>query len=180
MFRFLAYVILGWLFIATLGALSNVFGVTVMVPSASAVLVTHAAFARGPSTPIGLAVAICLGYLEDLHQGAPVGTLSLAHALAFLVMRWAAGRVDLRGWGMRAVASTFTTAVIDLCTWAILMVLADALAARREALTMALLDVKWHAFATLLAAPPLWAATTWLFDLLRLHPQPASPWGEQS
>lgn len=179
MFRFLAYVIIGWLLIAALGAAAHVFGLTVMLPSSSAVLVAHAAFSGGSTAPIGLAVAICLGYLEDLHFGAPVGTLSLAHGLAFLVMHWAAGRVDLRGWGMRAVACTFATAVIDLATWAILMALADALGARREALTVALLDVKWHAFATLLVAPPLWGGMSALFRVLRLRPAPTGPWGRE-
>ena len=42
---------------------------------------------------------------------------------------------------------------------------------------MALLEVKWHAFATLLVAPPLWALVSWLFRVLRLRAAPVNSWG---
>jgi hypothetical protein len=62
--------------------------------------------------------------------------------------------------------------LIDLLTWAILMALAEPLNLRREALASSLLDARWHALATLLVAPPLWALIERVFAVLRLEDRP--------
>jgi cell shape-determining protein MreD len=122
----------------------------------------------------GLAVAVALGYVEDLHQGAPVGVLSLAFALAFLVLHWAAGRIAVRGWTMRALVSLMAVALIDIITITTLFVLADPLAIRTEALWPMLLGLRWHALATLLVAPPVWALLQRVFTMFRLDAQAPS------
>lgn len=172
MIRALAYLVLGWLLIAVVGGLADVLRLTVMLPATSAIVVTHVAFARGPSVPFGLSLAVGLGYLEDLHQGAPVGTLTLAYALAFLIVRWASGRIHLGGLVMRALASMATVILVDLLTAAILFALAEPLGVRREAIGPALLQTRWHALATLLAAPPVWMLIEWIFALLRIEDRP--------
>jgi cell shape-determining protein MreD len=169
MIRGFAYVVLGWLLLAVVGGLAEVLELTVMLPATSAVVVTHVAFSRGPTLPVGLAVAIGLGYLEDLHQGAPVGTLTLAYGLAFLVLRWVSGRFHIGGMAMRAAASLGAVVLVDLLTLAILAALADPLGLRREALWSSLLAVRWHALATLLVAPPVWGLLDRAFAVMRLE-----------
>lgn len=172
MLRWFTYVVLGWLLIALVGGLADVMDLTIMLPATSAVVVTHVAFARGASLPFGLAVAIALGYLEDLHQGAPIGTLCLAHAFAFLLLRWASARLHLRGWILRAVASTFAVVLVDALTWLTLFALAEPFGLRREALVASVTDARWHALATLLVTPPVWGLIERVFALLRLEDRP--------
>lgn len=173
MFRALTYLLLGWLLIAAVPGLARVLELTIMLPSTTAVLITHVAFAREEHpTTVGLAISIGLGYLEDIHQGAPVGTLALAHGLAFLAMRWVAARIALHGIVSRAVAAAATIAIVDLATWAILLVLAQPLGIDREALTYALWQTRWHLLATLLVAHPVWLLIDSLFALLRLDRRP--------
>lgn len=173
MFRALAYVLLGWLLIAAVPGLARVLELTIMLPSTTAVLITHVAFAREEHpTAVGLAIAIVLGYLEDVHQGAPVGTLALAHGLAFLAMRWVAARIALHGILSRSLAAAGTIALVDLATWAILFVLAQPLGIGREALGHALWQTRWHVLATLLVAHPVWLLIDSLFSLLRLDRRP--------
>ena len=163
-----AYLILGWLFIATVGGLADVLSLTVMLPATSAVVITHAAFARRLSVPGGLALAIALGYLEDLHQGAPVGTLALSHGLAFLALRWASDRFHVGSWPVRALASMAAVVAIDLLTFLVLMVMADVLQFRRAALVVALSEARWHALATALVAVPVWNVLDRVLTLLRV------------
>src|SRR5690606_28045300 len=106
LFRALAYVALGWLLMAAVAGLGHVFELSVMLPSTTAVLLVHLAFAREGELPAKLAIVTVLGYLEDLHQGAPLGILILAHQLSFLALHWAAGRLALHGWLSRAAAAT--------------------------------------------------------------------------
>ena len=169
MIRGFAYVVLGWLLLAVVGGLAEVFGITVMLPATSAVVITHAAFARGLTLPVGLAVAIGLGYLEDLHQGAPVGTLTLAYGVAFLALRWFSGRFHIGGLGMRSVASLGAVILVDLLTLGILFTLAEPFGLRREALWSSMSDARWHALATLLVAPPVWALLDRAFAVMRLE-----------
>lgn len=169
MFRALAYVILGWLLIATVPGLARVLEITVMLPSTTAVLIAHIAFSRDEHpTPVGLAIAIILGYLEDVHQGAPVGTLALAHGLSFLAMRWFSARIAVHGVITRSIAALVAIALVDLATWAILFTLADSLGIQREALNHGLWQTRWHALATFLVAHPVWMLIDTLFSLLRL------------
>jgi hypothetical protein len=169
MFRALTYLALGWLLLAAVPALAQVLGLSIMLPATTAVLVTHVAFAREEhSTPAGLAVALLLGYLEDLHQGAPVGTLALAHGLAFLAMRWLAARIALRGIASRAAASMLAVLLVDAATWATLFTIADSLGVRRSALSDALWQTRWHALATALAAHPVWMLVDRVLGWLRL------------
>lgn len=169
LFRALAYIVLGWLLLAAVAGLGHVFEISVMLPSTTAVLLVHLAFSREGELPAKLGVATVLGYLEDLHQGAPLGTLILAHQIAFLALHWGAGRLALHGWLSRAAAAVAAVAVIDLATWGTLMVLATTLRIPREALFASLWQARWHLLATFLVAHPIWALTDWLFKRLRLE-----------
>lgn len=182
LFRALAYIALGWLLLAAVAGLGHVFELSVMLPSTTAVLLVHLAFApshdqnserRGESElPAKLAIASVLGYLEDLHQGAPLGTLILAHQLAFLALHYASGRLALHGWFSRAAAAAVAVAVVDLATWGVLMVLAEPLRVPRDVLWPALWQARWHVLATFLVAQPTWTLTDWLLRRLRLSREP--------
>lgn len=172
MLRAFVYIVLGWILIAVVGGLADVLSLTIMLPATSVVIVTHAAFSVGTSTPVGLGLAIALGYLEDLHQGAPMGTLALAHGLAFLLMRWASGRFAITGWIMRLVAGLVSVVLLDALTLAILQTLAEPLGLSRDALWRSVQVLHWHALATGLVAPPLWAGTDRLLLALRLDDRP--------
>lgn len=180
MIRAPAYVILGWVLIAIVGGMADVLSLTVMLPATSAIIVTHVAFSRGVTLPLGLAVAVALGYLEDLHQGAPTGVLCLAHAVTFVAMRWTSRRVHLGGWVLRCLATLLSVVLVDLLTFCILMVLADTLGARRAALLDALQAARWHALATVIATPPVWALVDRVFTSLRIDDDPVgSSWSPQ-
>lgn len=181
MFRAVAYVVLGWVLIAVVGGLADVFDLTIMLPATTAIVITHAAFAPTTNLTGGLAIAVVLGYLEDLHQGAPMGTLCMAHALTFLALRWLAGRLQLGGWTLRSLVSLLAVVLVDVCTVAVLVLLADPLGLRRDALFSALPQMRWHALATLLAAPPVWTLIGRVFVALRLEqpPEGASQWGRR-
>lgn len=172
MIRTLVYLALGWFLIALVGGLAEVFDLTVMLPATTAVVVTHIAFGSNASLPGGLAIALMLGYLEDLHQGAPIGTMTLAYGLTFLVLRWTSARLMLTGWILRSLASAGAVLLADLLVYGILMVLAEPLGLRREALTGALSDLRWHVLATLLVAPVVWTAIDLLFDRFGLDERP--------
>jgi len=172
MLRAFVYVVLGWLLIALTGGMADVLSLTVMLPATSVVIVTYAAFSPHTSVHAGLAVAIGLGYLEDLHQGAPIGTLALAHGLTFLLLRWASGRFAITGFIMRAVAGLLSAVLLDAVTLAILLVLADPLGVPREALLGVTSVLHWHVLATMLVAPPLWAGVDRLLAALRLDDRP--------
>ena len=176
-----AYLVVGWLFIAIVGGMADVLSLTVMLPATSAVVITHAAFSRRLSVPGGVALAIALGYLEDLHQGAPVGTLALSHGLSFLILRWASGRFHLGGWVLRSLASMVAIAIIDLLTFGTLLVMSEALSFRREALVTALSAARWHALATALVATPVWNVLDRVLTLLRVadEPTPSSSLGSK-
>jgi hypothetical protein len=168
LFRALAYIMLGWLLIAVVAGLGHVLALTVMLPSTTAVLLVHLAFAREGELPAKLAIATVLGYLEDLHQGAPIGTLVLAHQLCLLALHWASGRLALHGWFTRAAASAVAVALIDLATWAVLMVLAEPMRIPRDALLASLWQSRWHVLATFLVAHPAWLLLEWTLRRLRL------------
>lgn len=174
MLRAFTHLIVGWLLIALVGGLADVLGLSIVLPATSAVVLAHAAFAGQPALVSGLAVAVALGYVEDLHQGAPVGVLSLSFALAFLVLHWAAGRIAVRGWSMRALVSLLAVVLVDALTIVTLFVLADPLAIRTEALWPMLLSLRWHALATVLVAPPVWSLLQRTFTLFRLDSEPPS------
>jgi hypothetical protein len=168
LFRTLAYLLLGWILIAAVPALGYRFEITVMLPATTAVLITHLAFSREGSLPWGLAVATALGYLEDMHQGAPIGTLTLAYALTFLGLRWASARIALQGLLTWTLASVAAVVAVDLVTWATLMILAERLGILRDGLNHGLWEARWHVLATALVAYPLWLGVDRLFRALRL------------
>ncbi len=170
--RGFCYVVFGWVLIAIVGGLAEVFGLTVMLPATSAVIVTHVAFSETRSVPYGLAIAIALGYLEDLHQGAPVGTLTLAYALTFLTLHWASGRVAVRSFVTRAAAAAVAIVLVDAFTFTILLSLAEPLAVGRAAVIAAIGGVHWHIIATVLVAPPVWGGFDRAFVALRLEDGP--------
>jgi hypothetical protein len=175
LFRALAYVLLGWLLIAAVAGLGHVMSLTVMLPSTTVVLLVHLAFSREGELPAKLAVATALGYLEDLHQGAPLGTLILAHQLCFLALYWASGRLALHGWFTRAAASLVAVGLVDLATWGTLMVLAEPMRIPREALMTSLWQARWHLVATFLVAHPVWLLIEATFRRLRLDQDQKSP-----
>jgi cell shape-determining protein MreD len=170
--RGFCYVVIGWLLIAVVGGLADVLELTLVLPSTSACIVAHVAFSRARSIPFGLVVAISLGYLEDLHQGAPVGTLTLAHAIALLALHWTSGRLQLSGWVMRAGVCALAVALVDLLTLGVLFGLADALAVHRAAVIAAASKLHWHALATVLVAPPVWGLLDRAFAALSLDDRP--------
>jgi hypothetical protein len=172
LFRALAYVALGWLLMAAVAGLGHVFALSVMLPSTTAVLLVHLAFSREGELPAKLAIVTVLGYLEDLHQGAPLGVLIIAHQLSFLALHWASGRLALHGWLSRAAAALVAVGVVDLATYATLTVLAEPLRIPHDALLESLWQSRWHLLATFLVAHPVWVLTEWLFRRLRLDPQP--------
>lgn len=174
MLRGFTYLIVGWLLIAVTGGFADVLGLSIVLPATSAVVIAHAAFTGERSLVVGLAVAVSLGYVEDLHQGAPVGTLSLAAAVTFLILHWAAGRFAVRGWPMRALVGVVAVILLDLVTMAVLFVMADKFGVRKPALVSMLIGMRWHAIATALVAPPVWALFDRAFVWFRLDTRPHS------
>ncbi len=174
MLRAFTHLIVGWMLVALVGGLADVLGLSIMLPATSAVVVAHAAFAGQRELVPGLAVAVALGYVEDLHQGAPTGVLTLAFALSFLVLHWAAGRIAVRGWSMRALVSLMAVTLVDTLTMLTLLALADPLSIRTEALWPMALSLRWHALATVLVAPPVWALLQRIFAVFRLDAQTPS------
>jgi hypothetical protein len=175
MLRFFTYVILGWLLLALCGGLADVLALTIVLPSTSAVVIAHAAFTGDRKLVPGLSVAVGLGYLEDLHQGAPVGSLSLAFGVAYLVLHWAAGRLAVRGWPMRALMALFAIVLIDATMLVLLFALADSFGIRTDALLGTLPGLRWHALATALVGPPVWALLDRTFAVFRLDDRPPPP-----
>ena len=171
--RALAYIVLGWLLLAAVAGLGHVLELSVMLPSTTAVLLVHLAFSREGELPAKLAVATVLGYLEDLHQGAPLGTLILAHQLCLLGLHWASRRLALHGWLSRAAASMVAVGLVDLATWGTLMALAEPMRIPRDALMQSLWQARWHLLATFLVAHPVWTLTEWLLRRLRLDGEAA-------
>lgn len=174
MLRGFTYVIIGWILIAVGGGLADVLGLTIVLPATSAVVLAHAAFSGQRELIGSLAVAVALGYIEDLHQGAPVGVLSMSFALAYLVLYRAAARVAVQGWAMRTLVSLFAVVLIDAFTLATLLLLADPLAVRPDAIWPMMYGLRWHILATGLFAPPAWALLQWLFVVFRLDAGPTS------
>jgi cell shape-determining protein MreD len=151
--RPLIYIALGWLLLAAVGGLGHTLGLTIMLPATSAALVAHVVFGRDLSLPAGLFVAVALGYLEDLHQGTPVGLLSLAYGLACCALVWSSRRLAVEGPVARALAAGVTAALIDLITFALLFAVRRRLGVEGGALVAGLIQARWHALATVLAAP---------------------------
>ena len=176
MFRLLVYIGFGWLLAAAVPSLAAVLQLTVMLPSTTAIVLVYLAFA-GPREGIGtgVAIALALGYLEDLHQGAPTGTLTLAHALMFIVLYRVALRIALPGPVSRIVGTAAAVVALDVATWAILTVLADAYDLHHGALNLALADVGWHAIATGLATYPVWFMLDLAMSVFRVRPRVADP-----
>lgn len=169
MLRGLTYLIVGWLLIAIVGGLGDVFMLTVMLPATSVVVMTHIAFSRAMPLPYGLALAIAFGYLEDLHQGAPIGTLTMAYAISFLGLSWAAERLHVSGWLTRMLSAFAAVLLVDVLTLGILAALAGPFELRREALWTSVWDVRWHSVATALVAPPVWTLFERLFAVLKIQ-----------
>ena len=163
--RAILYTLVGWIMLASVAGLGHTFGLTVMLPATSAVLLTHLAFSRELSLPTGLAVALILGYLEDLHQGTPVGELSLAHGIAYLLTVWAGTRIAVEGAIVRALAAGVVAALIDLITFAEFALLAERLGLEVRTLVRALPTLRWHALATVLAAPAVGLLTDTVLGL---------------
>lgn len=160
--RPLTYIALGWLLLAAVGGLGHALGLTVMLPATSAALVAHLVFdprragsegEREFALPTALAVAVALGYLEDIHQGAPRGLLSLAHALTCLALVWSRRRLAVEGPLARALAAGAAAALVDLFTFALLFAVRRRLDLDAAALVDGLVLARWHVLATVLAAP---------------------------
>lgn len=162
LFRVLTYVFLGWLLMGFVAGLGPVLHLSVLLPATSAILLAHFAFSDHRHLHWGLATAVCLGYLEDLHQGAPIGVLATVHAVGWLGLYRASTRFTLVGPLSTLLAATATCVVFDLGTWALLTLFAAQLGFGRPALNLALLDIGWHALATALFVPAVW----WVADKL--------------
>lgn len=151
--RALIYLVVGWVLLAAVGGLGQALSLTIVLPATSAALVAHAVFTRDLEVPAALFVAVALGYLEDMHQGTPAGLLSLTHGLACLALVWTRGRLALEGPVARALAAGACAALIDLGTFALLLLLRFRLGLSTTGLLDGLYLARWHALATLLAAP---------------------------
>ncbi len=151
--RPLIYIVLGWLLLALVGAVGHVAGLTIMLPATSAALVAHAVFSRELSLPSAVLVAVSLGYLEDMHQGTPAGLLSLVHGLACLLLFGASQRFAVEGAVARALAAGVAAVLVDLLTFGLLFALRRRLGLELDPLLAGLLLARWHALATVLAAP---------------------------
>ena len=202
--RPLIYIALGWLLLAAVGGLGHTLGLTVMLPATSAALVAHIVDARllalpaaeyesvslgnheniHQGTPAGLLalpaavfVAVSLGYLEDIHQGTPAGLLSLAHGVTCLALVWSSRRLAVESAISRAVAAGVAAALVDVLTFALLLAARRRLDIDAAALVAGLALARWHALATVLAAPAVFflaerASAGW--DRLRGHRTPTS------
>jgi cell shape-determining protein MreD len=176
--RAISWVLVGWLLLAAVAGLAAPLGLTLALPSTTAIVLVHAAFfrpTRDAGLPYGLAIAVVLGYLEDLHQGAPTGVLCLAHALAYVVLHWASGRLALPGIPARAAAAAVTVALIDLLTFATLFGFAEQLELRRETLVVGLQGMHWRMLVTAVAAHPVWMALDLLFTRLGIGEAQSQP-----
>lgn len=155
-FRFLAYVFAGWLLMAMVCGLAPVLHLSIVLPATTAILLAHLAFSESGDLHLGLAIAVTLGYLEDLHQGAPIGVLCMAHALGWLAIYAAARRFTLVGPGSKIMAASLMALGIDTLTWALLRVLAGPLGFTPEALDAAWVQVGWHLVGTAFFVPAVW------------------------
>ena len=164
--RALSWVLVGWLLLAAVAGLAAPLGLTVALPSTTAVVLVHAAFFRATreaGLPYGLAIAVVLGYLEDLHQGAPTGVLCLAHALLFVLLHWAAGRLALPNVAAKAAAAAVAVAILDAVTFSTLFAFAEPLGLRRETLVTGLQGLHWRMLVTAVAAHPVWLGLDFVF-----------------
>jgi hypothetical protein len=155
-FRFLAYVFTGWLLMAAVSGLAPVLHLSIVLPATTAILLTHLAFSDSGDLHWGLGIAVTLGYLEDLHQGAPIGLLCLVHALSWLAVYLAARRFTLVGPASRILAATAVAGGIDLLTYILLIALAEPLGFTTDALNAAWVHVGWHLVGTALFVPAVW------------------------
>lgn len=151
--RPLIYIVVGWLLLALVGAVGHVAGLTIMLPATSAALVAHAVFTRELSLPAAVLVAVSLGYLEDIHEGTPAGMLSLIHGVACLALVAAGRRFAVEGAVARALAAGVAAALVDLLTFGMLVALRRRLGVDVDPLLAGLWLARWHALATVLAAP---------------------------
>lgn len=175
--RQLIYIALGWLLLAAVGGLGHTLGLTIMLPATSAALVAHVVYGRQLSLPVAVFVAVTLGYLEDMHQGTPAGLLSLAHGVTCLALVWSSRRFAVEGPLARAIAAGVAAALVDLITFALLLAVRRRLGVDASALVAGLIQARWHALATVLAAPGVFflaerALAGW--DRLRGHRTPTS------
>lgn len=158
---------LGWILTAGIAGLSHAFSITLVLPATSVILLCHVAFDRERSLAAGMTMAIILGYLEDLHQGLPLGTLTLAFALVYIALSWLSLRLAVSGSIVRALTALVACLAVDLLTWGILVALADPLGISREGLQSGLRMIHWHALATMLAAPAVWGMIAGLDAFVR-------------
>ena len=164
----LIYVVWGWILLAAVPALGYALHWTVMLPSTTAILMCHVAFVRTGSLTRGMLLALILGYLEDVHQGAPTGLLMFCHGVAFAGIYWVSARVSVHGLGGQILVSTLCVIVIDVTTWALLLGVADPLGLRIDAIHRSLWEARWHIVATALMAQPLWLVTNRMFSMVRI------------
>jgi cell shape-determining protein MreD len=190
------YIATGWCLIALVAGLGQSLGLTVMLPATSLVVLMHMSFSgadhgelsehgRGhpslyrPALAGDLAIALALGYLEDIHQGLLVGTLCLTHGLALLGLRWASYRLTVIGLWSRALVTLLLALFVDLMTAGILLAIGPAIGLPHTAVLQDLAAVPWHALATMLAAPAIWIVLDAVFRLVtrlqELSGRPSAP-----
>ncbi len=169
MFRGLAYVILGWVLIATVGSLGHMMHITAVLPSTTIALLLHLGFGgrrERLSLAFGLTIALVLGYLEDLHQGGPPGVLSLTHGLTYVLVHFAARRFAVDGWRARVGAGILLCFLTDLCTWGVLSTLAGGFQLSTAGLRSGLALMPWRALETGLIVNPVWLLADTIFSRL--------------
>jgi cell shape-determining protein MreD len=168
MFRLLGYAATAWLLLALVGGLADTLDLSVALPAPGAVLVAHAAFAATGGLASGLGVAAVVGYLEDVHQGAPAGVGVTAHMVAFFVLTALARRVATTRRLARLAVVAICVAVVDLVSVGLLAAFADPFEVHRPALLEGVRSLRWHALVTVLAAEPVWALADRVMRWLRV------------
>ncbi len=169
MLRGFFYLFLGWVIILVVGGLAAALGLTIMLPVPAAIVLTHLLTEDRAAPPVGLFVAMSLGYVVDVHQGAPVGASSLAYGIVFLLARPAIMRLSLRGWFARGLVCACLAVALDLGLWVVLALLSEWLQILPGALDDGFSMFPWRALATALLVPPLWVILDWmaLLDVFR-------------
>ena len=167
----LIYILTSWILSAIVAGFGQGFHLTIMLPLTSAICLTHYVFQHRRSRIGFMAFALILGYLEDIQQVMPVGTLTLVYLAAAILLMGLQRRFSLEG-AWRSMITLFLLVVfIDTCTWLILFALSEQFSFNVGALRQTLTTVHWHALATMLATPVIWFVLdrifVWLSQLSR-------------
>jgi cell shape-determining protein MreD len=170
--RWPLYVLAGWIASAAVASLAHEAHFSLVLPQTSAILVVHSVFAFPHLTSRQhLAVAIALGYLDDLHHQAIIGSSTLAHVFAYALVAWIAPRISTQGQLVRMGVAGLASATIVLVIGCVSLLMAPRLGFSKETLLAAWPQGLWQVLATVLVTSPLWLVMDWLLRLVRILPR---------